>query len=98
MMLAVQDLIANVNDQFVALAVEPLAGMVGIGGSFLQNGVGGNHLARHKIPADAEVLQRALGLCSPELVGSHPYFTQAVGFLANFRHLLFSLVRRLQSC
>ena len=39
-MLAGQNLVADLNDQLVALVVEPPAGMVGIGGGFLQNGVG----------------------------------------------------------
>ena len=35
-MLAGEDLVADLNDQFVALVVEPLAGVVGDGGGFLQ--------------------------------------------------------------
>ncbi len=46
-MLAREDLVADLNDQFVALVVEPLAGIIGIGGGFLQNGVRANHLAWH---------------------------------------------------
>ena len=68
-MLAGEDLVTDLNDQLVALVVEPPAGMVGIGGGFLQDGVGGYHLARDQVLADAEVLERALGLRAPELVG-----------------------------
>ena len=39
-MLAAQNFVADLNDQFVALAVELLPGMVGIGCGFLQDGVG----------------------------------------------------------
>ena len=81
-MLAGEDLVADLNDQLVALVVEPLAGMVGVGGGFLQDGVGGDHLARDQILADAEVLERALGLRAPELVGGNLDFAEAVGFLA----------------
>ena len=46
LMLAGENLVADLNDQLVALVVEPLAGMVGIGGGFLQGSVCGNHLPR----------------------------------------------------
>ena len=87
-MLASKDFITDVNDQLVALIVEPLACMVGIGGGFLQDGVRANHLAWDQILADAEVLKRALGLGAPELVGGNIHFAQAVDFLANVRHLI----------
>ena len=38
-MLAGKDFVADLNDQLVALVVEPLAGMVGFGGGFLQDRV-----------------------------------------------------------
>ena len=71
-MLAGEDLVADLDDQPVGLVVEPLAGMVRVGGRFLQDGVGGDHLARHQIRADAEMLERALGLRAPQLVGGNP--------------------------
>src|SRR5262249_38668480 len=37
----------------------------------LQDGVGGDHLSWDQVLADAEVLQRALRLRTPELVGRH---------------------------
>ena len=87
-MLAGENLVAHLHDQLVPLVVEPLAGMVGIGGGFLQDGVGGDHFARNQILPDAEVLERALGLRAPELVGRNIYFAEAIGFLANVRHLV----------
>ena len=45
-MLTREDLVANLNDQLVALFVKPLAVMIGIRGPFLQDGVRGNHLPR----------------------------------------------------
>jgi len=81
-MLAGEDFITGLNDQLVPLVVEPPAGMIGIGGGFLQNGVRANHLARHEVLPDAEMFQRALRLCSPQLVARHTNFTEAVGWYA----------------
>src|SRR5229473_4738297 len=55
LMLAGEDFITGLNDQLVPLVVEPPAGMIGIGGGFLQNGVRANHLARHEVLPDAEM-------------------------------------------
>ncbi len=88
-----QDLVADPGDQTVVLVVEPAHGAVGIGRRFLQDGVGGDHLPRDQIAADAEMLQRALGLGAPELVRRHLHRTQAVGFFAEFRHSVFSVMR-----
>jgi hypothetical protein len=41
-MLTREDLVADLNDQLMALVVKPLAVMIGIRGPFLQDGVGGN--------------------------------------------------------
>ncbi len=35
-----------------------------------------------------QVLKRTLGLCAPEFVGRNIYFAEAIGFLANVRHLV----------
>ncbi len=61
--------------------------MIGIGRCFLQSGVRVNHLAWDQVLAHAEVLQRALGLGTPQFIGSDIYFTHAVGFLANIWHI-----------
>src|SRR5882672_4222288 len=83
LMASCEDLITGLNNQLVPLVVEPPAGMIGIGRGFLQNGVRANHFARHEILADAEVLKRALGLDSPQLVSRNIDYAEAVGFLAN---------------
>ena len=64
-MLAGEYLVTDLNDQLVGLVVEPLAGVVRVGGGFLQNGVRGNHLTRDQVLADAEVFKGALGLGAP---------------------------------
>ena len=87
-MLAGEDFVAGLNDQLVTLIVEPLAGMVRDGGGFLQDGVGGDHLARNQILADAEMLERALGLSAPQLVRRHFNHTEAVGFFSHVGHVI----------
>src|SRR5215469_9005706 len=54
-MLASQDLVAGMSDEFVLLITQPLAIMVGNGGALLQNGVSGDHFAGNQILADAEM-------------------------------------------
>ena len=85
-MLAGQDFVAGLHDQLVTLIVEPLAGMVRDGGGFLQDGVGSDHLTRNQILADAEMLERALGLSAPQLVRRHFNHTEAVGFFSRVGH------------
>src|SRR5262249_44934019 len=82
-----------VNDKFVALIVEPLAGMVRRGRRLLQDGVGGDHLAGNQILADAEMLERALGLRPPELVRRHLDDAEAVGLLSHAGHVISPYVR-----
>jgi hypothetical protein len=57
--------VTYLNDQLVALVIEPLVCMVRVGGGFLQNGVRGDHLP---VLADTEMFKGALGLSSPELI------------------------------
>jgi hypothetical protein len=88
-MLAGENLVADLNDQIVVFLVEPLAGMVGIGGGFLQRGIAGDHFTGDQIFADAEVLKGALGLRTPEFVSRNIYFAEAICFFTNLRHLFF---------
>ena len=87
-MLAGEDLVADLDDQLVRLVVEPPAGMVGVGRRLLQDGVGGDHLARDQILADAEMLERALRLRAPELVGGDADLAEAVHFFTQVGHFL----------
>ena len=59
--------------------------MIGDGGGFLQHGIGIDHLAGYEIMADAEVLERTLGLCSPQLVGGNFNQAEDIGFLSSWR-------------
>src|SRR5262245_42484875 len=85
-MLSGEDFVAGSNDQLVLMLLEPLAGMVCLGSGFLQDGIGGDHLARNQIFADAEMLQRALGLSTPELVLRHFNHTETVCFFSHVGH------------
>jgi hypothetical protein len=77
-MLTGQNLVTDLDDQLVALVIEPLAGMVRIGGSFLKNCVCDNHLARNEVLTNTEVLKGALGLSAPEPVGWDFDFSERV--------------------
>ena len=85
-MLAGKDFVAGLDDELVMLVLEPLAGAIGDGGSLLEDRIGGDHLARHQVGPDAEMLDRALRLGAPELVGGNLDVSEAVGFLADIRH------------
>ena len=90
-MLAGEDLVAGLHDQGVRPVIETLSLMVRDGRGLLQNRVGRDHLARDQILADTEVLQRALGLGAPQLVGRDIDLAQAVGLFAYFDHLVLPL-------
>jgi hypothetical protein len=50
-----QDFIAGGNDEVAGLPVQAAAFMIGEGGGFFQNGVGGYHFPGHKVGADTEI-------------------------------------------
>jgi hypothetical protein len=86
--LAGQDFVAHLNDQFISLIVEPFAGMIRCGGSFFQDGVGRDHFTGDQVLADAEMLERALGLSTPQFVGGHFNYTEAVILFSHASHLI----------
>jgi len=92
MMLAGEDLVADLNDQLMMLVVEPSACMICIRGGFLKDGVSRNHFAWDQVLANTEVLQGALGLRAPEFVSRNIYFAEAICFFANVRHFVFSFL------
>jgi pimeloyl-ACP methyl ester carboxylesterase len=79
--LAGEDFVTHLNDQFVFRIIESLAGVVRDGSGFLQDGVAGNHFAGDQITPDAEMLKRmlafvdsfirCLGLDSPFVLAGH---------------------------
>src|SRR5262249_8886742 len=71
---------------FVTLIIEPPAGMVRGCRGLLQDGVRGDHLARDQVAADAEMLERALGLRAPQLVGRHLDHAEAVALFSHAGH------------
>ena len=87
-MLSGEDFVADLHDQLVTLIVEPLAGVVGDGGGFLQGRIGRDHFARDQILADAEMLERALGLSAPQLVRRDFNHTEAVAFFSRVGHVI----------
>src|SRR5258705_5685743 len=91
-MLAVEDFIADLNDQLVRLVIEPFAGLIYVGGCLLQDRIGRDHFARYQILADAEMLERALCLRSPEFVGGGDCLAKAIHFFANFASHVYDLL------
>src|SRR5260370_15334119 len=80
MMLACDNFVANLGDQFVLLVAKPLTGMIGFGSGLLQYGISGDHLTRNQIVADVEMLERALVLSAPKFVGVILQHTHAICF------------------
>src|SRR6266481_7063171 len=78
--LAGQNLIASLHNESVTLVIEPLPGVVGIGGAFLQRGICCDHLPWDQILSYAEVLQRALRLGAPQTIRCDFYFAERVCF------------------
>ena len=86
MMLPGEDFIANLHDQLVTLIVQPLASVIRGGSGFLQGGIGGDHFAWNEVSADAEMLERALGLSAPQLVRRYFNHPEAVLFCSHVDH------------
>src|SRR5262249_5412195 len=85
-MLAGEDFVAGLDDQFVALIVEPLTIAIGDSGGLLQCRVGRDHLAGNQIFPDAEMFERTLSLSAPELVGRNFNDAKAVGLFPHLGH------------
>ena len=85
MMLSGEDFVASLNDQLVLQIFEPLAGIICRGRRLLQNGVGGDHLARNQVLPDAEMLERALRLSAPQFCRGNIDFAETIGLLADVR-------------
>src|SRR5215469_4653118 len=91
MMLASEDFVTGLSDEFILLIAQPLTGMVGRRGGFLQNGVSSDHFTRNQVLADTEMLERALCLRAPELIRRHFNHAETISFLSHVAHSDFSL-------
>src|SRR5262245_18150505 len=81
LVLTSQDLVTNLHDELKPPLIEPISGTIRHGSPFLQRRVGGDHLARHQIFADAEVLQGTLRLSAPEFIDGNIDFAEAISLL-----------------
>jgi hypothetical protein len=77
-MLSGEHLVAGSNDQIMLMAGQPFASVVRFRRRLLEDNIGGNRFSRDQVTADAEMLQRALSLRAPELLGGHNDITQAI--------------------
>src|SRR6202008_3351354 len=91
-MLPSEDLVADLNNQVVALLIEALARTIGVGGALLQDGISRDHFAGNQVLPDAEMLERPLCLRTPELIRGHFNHAEAICFLSHIAHSDFSLL------
>src|SRR4029077_10556894 len=82
-MLAGQNFVAGLRDQLVLLIAQPVAGTVCFRNSFLQNGIGRDHLPWDQVLANAEMFERALSLRAPQLVSGNIDFAETISLLAH---------------
>src|SRR5690606_12334266 len=73
-----EDLVADARDEVGLVAPEPRELGVPLRGGPLEHGEAADHLAGHPLPADLEVLARALGLGPPVAVGGDPHLAERV--------------------
>jgi hypothetical protein len=85
-MLAGEDFVAGLDDQFVALIVEPFTIVVGDSRRFLQCRVGCDHLTGNQIFPDTEMFERTLRLSAPEFVGGNFNDAKAVRLFPHLSH------------
>jgi hypothetical protein len=82
-MAAGKNLLTDTCDQDVDPIRQPTTSVVrGSGGAFYDR-IGSDHFAGHQVATDAEMLQRALSLRPPKLVGRHINLAQPIGFRSN---------------
>ncbi len=91
--LASEDFVADLHDQFAPLILKPLAGIICYGGSLFQRRIGCYHFARNEIVPNAEMLQGALGLRPPKLVRWNLDDTETVAFFSDVGHFTLLCLR-----
>jgi hypothetical protein len=87
LVLTSQDLVAGLDNQLILAIPEPPARMIDLGCGLLQRRIGNDHFTRHQVVADTEVLQRALRLGPPQLVGGDLDLAKTVAFGAKLNHV-----------
>src|SRR5205814_9699883 len=98
LMFSGEDLVTDAQDQIVPLLVEAGALVIGDGGGALQYRVGADHLARHQVVADAEILQRALSLCAPQPLGGNRNLPEALASDPDVAHAVLLRSRSVLIC
>ena len=84
--LALQNLVADADDQVLLGVAEPAGLVVHQRGRLFDDRIGGDHLSGDQVVADAEMLQGPLRLRSPELVGGNVDRAEAVLFNTSSSH------------
>jgi hypothetical protein len=79
-MAASEYFVTDTRDQGVNLIRQAAASVVRGGSCALYDRIGSDHFAGDQVSADAEMLQRALGLCPPKLVVRHINPAHPIGF------------------
>jgi hypothetical protein len=85
-MFASQDFITGLNNEFVALIIEPFAIVIGDGGGFLQRGVGRYDFAGDQVFPDAKNALTSAGSGTPEFGGGNLNDAEAVRLFPHLRH------------
>jgi hypothetical protein len=83
---ALQDLVADLDDQVLLGVAKPAGLVVDERGGFLDDRIGGNHLPGNQVVSDAEMFQGPLRLRSPKLLGRHIDRSETVVFDARSSH------------
>ena len=83
--MTLRHLLRGGDDGVGAVFVEALQFAIDLGGDALDQGQRMNEIARHELPADAEVAASPLGLRAPITVGGNLDGTKTVGLHAHVR-------------
>src|ERR1700722_8676785 len=73
-----ENFVTHANDQRAMVLIEPATTMIRVRRALFQSRVCSDHFPRHEIRTNAEMLERALRLRSPEFVRRHWYIAQRI--------------------
>src|SRR5580698_2502134 len=82
LMLSGKDLVTGLNNQLVLQVSQPFPVMIGYGSGLFERGIRADHLARHQVFADTEMLEGALGLWTPQFIRRDLHLAEAIGLHA----------------